>query len=246
MKTKTKKKDIKDLQYPCYFTAIPKLKEGTDIVETIEAQNQSLMENNRYFKKIQKHNYEFIQDLMLKTDADVSTEDFFRFIRYDPAVLGSRLAQDKILRWQNEIFNNDGTTSFKAEYNLKRIGIELALKGSHSPNVTLKVAFYKDFFGELFKTFTETQRDEFLQIIEDNTNIIIREDKDIANLYVDIDCDKKNLPRLIDLMVAKMMNITEGTVEQYLKQVFDVYDNKQKIGFAIELKAKAKTKKPRN
>lgn len=184
---------------------------------------------------------------MSKTDVEVLDDDFIQFIRYDPAVLSSRFAQEKILRWQDEMQNKDRSPSndvaaFKAESNLKRIGSTLALKGKHSPSTILLAAFFKDFLMQYLK---KPARDEFLQILEDLTGIAIRDDDDIARLYQDIGYDRKNLPRLINLMIAKMMKTTEGVVRKYLKQVTDIYENGQKIGYAIEVKPEIRIKNPK-
>jgi hypothetical protein len=241
MKTKTKRKDIRDLQYPCYFTAITEFKEGSNPVDAVEAQNQAMARNNSFFKTIQDENQKFIRDLMSRTDSEVADEDFFRFIGYDPAILGSHFALEKISRWQDEMQSDDrkrsgGVAAFKAESNLNRIGSTLALKGKHSPSKILLAAFFKDFLREQLK---KPERNEFLQVLEDHIGIVIRDDDEIAGLFQDIDFDRKNLPRLINLMIAKMMKTTEGMVRKYLKQVTDIYENGQKIGYAIEVKSKS-------
>lgn len=246
MKTKTKKKQVKDLLYPCYFTiARPQFEEGVHPTDTIRIENQSLLENNEYFRIIQEQNEKVLQEFMSKTDAEVPDEDFFDLLRYDPVILGSRFGQEKISRWRGEMYDDDGIVSYNAESKLKRISPELARKGTDSPAVVFQVAFFRDYFKEYIdNTGDMSAREEFIQALEEALGVDIRNDNDIARLYVDIDYDRKNLPKLLNLTIAKVTGLRESTVRQYLKQVIDVYENGQKIGYAIEVTSSPRTKSP--
>lgn len=235
MKTKTKTKQVKDLSYPCYFTiAYPRFKEGINPVDAIESENQSFLINNPYFREIQERNNEVIEELMVKTDFEVTDDTFFDLLRYTPIILGSHFAQVKIVRWQNEMQNGGKDIASEAQLKLKKIGYELARKALVSPGLIFKVAFFRDFLKEFIDGSIDV-REEFMQSFEEATGIEIRNDHEIASLYIDIDYDRKNIPKLINLIIAKIMGLTEGTVRQYLKKVTDVYDNGQKIGYAIEV-----------
>lgn len=85
---------------------------------------------------------------MQKSDAEVTDDRFFMMIEKDPAYLGSRFAQEKIERWQNEMCGFriedlpgddwreaavSGPAAFRAEQNLKKIGTTLAHKTTEKP-----------------------------------------------------------------------------------------------------------------
>jgi hypothetical protein len=134
------------------------------------------------------------------------------------------------------MYDDNDIISYNAESKLKRISSVLAIKGTNLPAIIFQTAFFRDYFSEYIGAASMGEREEFMQALEEATGINIRNDGDIAPLYDYIDDGSKNLPRLLNLIIAKIMNLKEGTVKQYLKQVIDVYEDGQKIGYAIEVR----------
>ncbi len=78
---------------------------------------------------------ETFREMFQKADNEVSDEDVFVLIRENHFYLGARFAQEKIERWQTEMYSTDQLLAAKAEDKLKRIGAALAVKGRGNARV---------------------------------------------------------------------------------------------------------------
>lgn len=234
MKRKTKKKAFAELS-PSFAVTV----KGTDPDQI-----------SRALDRIQRVEYgvEMVQgavdkaSLMALHDEDVRDSLLFEYLEQDPAFLASVFAREKVARWQSELFSKDAIKAREAEGYLKRIGNTLALKGTGQRDRLhgrmLVMAQLKDFYTTILWSYDYDEAEEFLRSLEEYSGIALADDKEIRSLMDDPDSgigiSTRLVPKMANLIIARLFSLSEGTVEMYLKKVIEVSLDGDLKGFAIE------------
>ncbi len=220
MKKKTKKKKIGELQPPFCITVT-----GTNF-DDIEKKVEELKEHLEVLKHLPDP-----KNVFKLPDSDIPDEDLFKYLRLDPTYIAFPFALEKVERWQREAKGEDKHLSYRAMTFLSQIAP--ALTGQKG-NKKLDVAYFRSYIYDRLSSFVPDEITEFLKILENETKVPLLKDDEIGGLYDDADISKLVIPRLANLITARLYKLSEGTVKQYLKKIVEVDIDDHTKGFAVE------------
>lgn len=152
---------------------------------------------------------ELLMKWLKKSESEVSDDKFFELIKRDPIFLAFPFAQEKILRWQREMYDRNDVKAY-AKTCLKKIGTTLAFWERRG----------------VPKVFVATTRINVDQILkskkilncrnEGHKRLMLKElfGKEIID---GIDTHSATYGGLANEITAKMFNLSPGTVASYYK-----------------------------